>query len=145
MSNVRETILDNLKNGLANINNENGYTTNIKQVIRSPVPTGFSFSGEETPALLITDKDETLIVENIADYTIMEMNITIEGHLKNKTNIKTDFNQLISDIRKYIASASLGDNVHFARDGNFGILWGKDGVMFTMELMIRYYYPKDDP
>jgi len=137
MSNVRGTIFDNLETGLKTILKANGYDINIKTVKQIKLADTASRI-EGTPVIYINDKGDTSLIR-FESFNIALIDIELDLHGDN-------INEMITAVRKYVNSASLGNNVRYVHDTDIEPPEKGEGkANFTMGLLISYWYDRSDP
>jgi hypothetical protein len=137
MSGVRENILSNLETGINAL-------ARVKYVTREKLP-DTAIRNMEIPGVNIMDEGDTF-VKRSGDYNIEILNVRLGCHVQQEDNENRHFNYLLADLRAYLVSVSLNDDVHYIRAGDVGTPeTGDEKAIFSIEVKIRYRYLRSAP
>jgi hypothetical protein len=146
MSNVRHTILENLKTELAKITVANGYQTNIVSVSRE-FKSWENLTSEKFPCLFVLDDGRETVEEETGDWVILNMFPAIVGYVQDQNDVVLAFGKLDSDLKKFLYSKpNLGENckeIFFT--GYDHIFTLDDMIIFQLSPKIIYDFLKSDP
>jgi hypothetical protein len=131
MSNVRHTILENLKTELAKITVANGYQTNIVSVSRE-FRSWENLSSDKFPCLFVLDDGRETVEEECGNVVFMNLYPAIVGYIKDKTDLQLAFGKLDSDLRNFY--------IRIQTSGKTASRFGSKDMMKSLQWMIPKFF-----